>query len=272
MSGTIFISGLVLSFVTLIPLGIKWEFEKKVIIPAAFIIGILCGTIVDSMTSFWHLNYYHIVAMQITIIAIISSSSLLWRFYRDPNREAPIDENAILSPADGRIIYIKKIEDGKIPFSEKNGKRFPLSDFVKTNVLPKTGTLIGIQMTFLDVHVNRAPIDGRINLLKHIKGLFISLKKKEAVVQNERVLTIIDNEYFKIGIVQIASRLVRNIVPYVREGYEVRRGQRIGMIRFGSQVDLFLPDIPSLRIEVSPREKVKAGTSIVATFNKDEIK
>ena len=139
-------------------------------------------------------------------------------------------------------------------------------DFVQSNLLPGEGILIGIAMNFLDVHVNRSPIGGRVSLLKHIKGLFISLKKKEAVIQNERVLTIIDNRSIKIGIVQIASRLVRKITPYIKEGQEVRKGQRIGMIRFGSQVDLCLPDLPSLRLNVSPGDKVKAGVSVVATF------
>ncbi len=156
------------------------------------------------------------------------------------------------------------MEKGRIPFSEKNGKKFSLNDFVHCDVLPEGGHLIGIAMSYLDVHVNRAPIKGKISLLKHIKGFFISLKKKEAVIQNERVFSVIDNGFFKVGIVQIASRLVRKIVPYIRQGHEVQRGERIGMIRFGSQVDLILPDLPTFSVEVRPGQKVKAGISIVA--------
>jgi phosphatidylserine decarboxylase len=266
MSWIIFLSGLMISFLTLLPIGIKWEIEKRVVIAASFIIGFTSAAIVSTIAKFWDSTYLHIFLMEVFFIALISGSLLLWRFFRDPEREPPKDKNIILSPADGKIIYIKKIEDGKIPISEKNGKKIPLNDFVQSNVLSKTGTLIGIEMNFLDVHVNRAPIDGRISLLKHIKGLFISLKKKEAVIQNERVLTVIDNGNFKIGIVQIASRLVRKIIPYVRESHEVRRGQRIGMIRFGSQVDLYLPDLQSLRIRVDQKNKVKAGISVIATF------
>ena len=96
--------------------------------------------------------------------------------------------------------------------------------------------------------------------------MFISLKKKEAVVQNERAFIVIDIGNFKVGIVLIASRLVRKIVMYIRDGQEVQRGERIGMIRFGSQADLILPNLPSLRIQVTPGEKVKAGISILATF------
>ncbi len=266
MSMKIFISGLVLSFVTLVPLGIKWELEKKIIIPAAFFIGIMSWTAVMEISSFWNLSFYQIVIFQAFVIAVTSISLLLWRFYRDPERVSPEDQNTILSPADGRILYVKKIEDGEIPFSEKNGRKFSLNDFVQSNVLPSGGYLLGIAMNYLDVHVNRAPIDGKISLLKHIKGLFISLKKKEAIIQNERVLIVIENDHFKIGIVQIASRLVRKITPYLKEGTEVNKGERIGAIRFGSQVDVILPDLSSLNIKVNPGEKVKAGLSIVATL------
>ena len=81
------------------------------------------------------------------------------------------------------------------------------------------------------------------------------------------MLTVIQNRHFKVGIVQIASRLVRKIIPYLREGNDVRSGQKIGAIRFGSQVDLILPELSSLSIEVTPGEKVKAGISIIARFD-----
>jgi len=265
------IIGVILSIAILVPLGMKWELDKKVILPSSVIIGIFSGASVAIFTLFWQLNYFIMVMVQIFIIISASGSLLLWRFFRDPEREPPQDQNGILSPADGQIIYIKRIEAGEIPISEKKGRSIPLNDFVQSDLLSEQGTLIGIAMNFLDVHVNRAPLDGRIRLLKHIKGFFLSLKRKEAVVQNERVLTVIDNGNYKIGIVQIASRLVRKIIPYVQEGHEVRRGQRIGTIRFGSQVDLYLPDLPSLRIRVNQDEKVKAGLSVIATFEREKV-
>ena len=263
-----FISGPALSFLILIPLGIKWDLDKKVTLPAACIIGILSGAAMAGIMAVRGLNFPQVLLLQIILIIATSAALLLWRFYRDPERVSPGDENVILSPADGKIIYIKKVERGEVPFSQKNGKRFPLSDFTKSDILPLDGYLIGISMNFLDVHVNRAPVGGKICLLNHIKGLFISLKRGEALVQNERVLTVIDNGRFKVGIIQIASRLVRKIVPYIKEGFEVQGGQRIGAIRFGSQVDIFLPALTSLCIKVDLGEKVKAGASIVATFDK----
>ena len=267
MALKIFISSLILSFITLIPLGIKWDIEKKVTIPSAFFIGILTGAIVYGIMILWQLRFYQILILDFFLIAVIAISLLLWRFYRNPERIPPENENVILSPADGTIIYVKKIERGEIPLSEKKGRRFRLDDFVQTNINLESGYLIGIEMTYIDVHVNRAPIGGRIILLKHIKGLFISLKRKEAVLQNERALTIIDNGHFKVGIVQIASRMVRKIVPYFREDQEIQKGERMGIIRFGSQVDLIIPDLPSLHIAVKKDNTVKACTSIIATFD-----
>jgi len=246
----------------------KWGIEKKVIILNAIFIGTLSGVIVNAVSGLLDVVFYQLILLEIFFIGTISMALLLFRFYRDPEREIPEIESAILSPADGRILYVKKTEDGEIPFSEKNGRKFRLTDFFMSDLLSMRGTLVGIQMNFLDVHVNRAPLDGRVTLLKHINGLFVSLGKKEAIIQNERVFTVIDSGYIKVGIVQIASRLVRKIVPYIREGSEVKRGQRIGMIRFGSQVDLYLPDVPSFRIEVRPGEKVKAGVSVIATLTK----
>jgi phosphatidylserine decarboxylase len=264
----IFISGLVLSLITLVPLTIKWELDKKLALPATFFIGIISWVLAEAITAFWDLSLFKIVILQIFIIGALSISLLLWRFYRDPERVPPEGENTILSPADGTIIYVKEMQDDEIPFSEKNGRKFPLHDFVKSNVLKPHGQIIGILLTYLDVHVNRAPIGGRVSLLKHIKGGFLSLKKTEAVFQNERAFVVIDNGDFNVGIVLIASRLVRKIVTYIQEGQKVQRGERIGMIRFGSQVDLILPNLPLLRIQVAPGEKVKAGASILATFEK----
>ena len=265
MTMWIFVSSLLLALVTLVPLSVKWELQKKLTMPAAVFIGILSGSIVYGIFTFWDIPFYRIIIMELLFIGAISSSLLLWRFYRDPERIPPGDEKAVLSPADGLIKYVKKIESGQIPFSEKKGKTFSLIDFIQADVLPQGGHLIGIAMNYLDVHVNRAPIGGRISLVKHIKGGFLSLKKKEAVVQNERNLIIIDNEHLKLGIVQIASRLVRKIVPYIKEGQEIQKGTRIGVIRFGSQVDVILSDLPSIRIKVKPGERVKAGLSIIAT-------
>jgi len=247
------------------PLSINGGIENKVSIPIACFIGLLSGAIAGVIVFYWNLGFLQILIFEIFLIGLITASIVFWRFYGDPERIPPEDENAIISPADGKVIYVKKIVKGKIPFSEKKGSKFSLKDLIQTDMIQNGGYLIGIGMNILDVHVNRAPISGKITLLKHIKGAFLSLKIKEAVIQNERVLIVIENEVIKLGTVQIASRLVRRIVPFIREDQEIKRGERIGMIRFGSQVDVIIPHHSTLQIKVIPGEKVKAGTSIIAT-------
>jgi len=266
----VLISSLGLSLIILVPLGIKWEISKGVTLPASIFIGILAGLVVSGVLGIYHIKFYQALILQFFLIMGISVSLLLWRFFRNPERTPPADRNNILSPADGKVKYVKRIEKGVIPYSEKKGRKFFLSDYVQSDPFLSEGYLIGISMNLLDVHVNRAPIDGNVSLSRHIKGGFISLKKEDAVIVNERALTVIDNGDFKVGVVQIASRLIRKIVLYPRESNEVRRGERIGMIRFGSQVDLIIPSIPSLSIEINPGEDVKAGISIIAKIMRNQ--
>lgn len=260
----IVISSVILALIILIPISIKGNIDKSLSIPSATLVGLLSGAIIYLIMMFRNLWPYQIIILQIFFIFLISGIIILWRFFRDPDRIPPGDENDILSPADGKVIYVKRIEKGKIPFSEKNGKKFSLKDYIQTDTLWNGGYLIGIEMTVLDVHVNRAPITGKINLLKLIKGKFLSMKREEAIIQNERAIIVVENEHLKLGVVQIATRLVRSIISYIQEGEKVNRGDRIGMIRFGSQVDVILPERPPLRITVKPGEQVMAGLSIIA--------
>jgi phosphatidylserine decarboxylase len=125
--------------------------------------------------------------------------------------------------------------------------------------------VIGIAMSFLDVHVNRAPISGRVAVLRRFPGLFGSLRRPEMLFENERATVVIERGDIQVAVVQIASRLVRRIVAYVEEGDDVAAGQRIGMIRFGSQVDLVLPLRDGLRVFAEPGDRVVAGETILAT-------
>lgn len=264
MEDKIIFSSLFLSLLLLVPLGIKWEIPKKISICASILIGIITGGIIIILIKVFTISFYPILLIELLLIGGISISLLLWRFYRDPERIPPEDQKAILSPADGKVIYVKKIENGEIPYSDKNGKKFLLTDFIQSRDLSSEGYLIGISMNFLDVHVNRAPIEGKVIFYRHIKGRFISLKKEDAIFQNERAFIMIGNKTMKIGMVQIASRLVRNILVYVKEGSWVKKGERIGAIRFGSQVDLFLPSLSPIQIAIKTGDRVKAGISIVA--------
>lgn len=254
---------------TLLPLSIKWELDKKLVLPSICCIGFAGGTGAYFIVRYWDLAILHFILISIFLIWITALSLLVWRFYRDPERIPPEIINVILSPADGVIKYVKHFKEGEIPLSEKNDRTFSLKDFTQTELLASGGYIVGIVLSYLDVHVNRAPINGKIQLMKHIKGLFLSLKKSESVFQNERAFMIIDNGVKKLGVVLIASRLVRKIVFYVREGENIGSGERIGMIRFGSQVDLIIPEDPHLRIEVQEKARVKAGYTVIARYSAD---
>jgi len=270
VNAVILILSVFCSFIIIVPLGIRWEIERKIAITAAFVIGIFSYIVTSAILLFHNPNVIQLIILETIIILTTTISLLLWRFYRDPERVPPEQEHVILSAADGKVIYVKSVEDGNIPESEKKGRKFSLSEFVESHVLPEGGYVVGISMNYLDVHVNRTPISGRISLLKHIKGKFLSLKKPAAVLENERVLTVIDNGDFKVGIVQIASRLVRKIVPYLKEGDEIQIGARMGMIRFGSQVDMVLPNLACLVVKVTPGMKVKAGISVIAILSRKD--
>jgi phosphatidylserine decarboxylase len=191
---------------------------------------------------------------------------VIFRFYRDPERSPLETEGVVLSPADGKVIYVNKVEKGSSLVSTKGKERFKLDEITATDLLGDVAYLIGIDMNLLSVHVNRSPIEGKILFQRHTNGRFISLRRQESEVLNERVTTIIDNGVFKIGVIQIASRLVRRIVSYVKEGDSLRIGQRIGSITFGSQVDVAIPEIENLRIEIKSGDEVEAGISVIARY------
>ena len=154
----------------------------------------------------------------------------------------------------------------------KRGKRFELDEITSTDLLPDAAHLVGIDMNILNVHVNRSPIGGEIIFQTRTKGKFISLRRPESDIMNERVTTVIDNGTFKVGIVQISSRLVRKIVSYVKKGDALDIGQRIGSIVFGSQVDVVIPELENLKIEAKVNEEIKAGISVIARYGGSAVR
>ena len=186
------------------------------------------------------------------------------RFHRDPERIPPKEENIIVSPADGQIRYIREIKNGKIPVTNKKGKYIRLTDIYQIRFLPKEAIQIGIEMNLLDVNVNRAPVSGQLLYQNHVKGLYRSLRELDTLFENERVSTIIKNSHMDIGVIQIASRFVRRIISYHSVGKKVELGERIGMIKLGSQVDLIIPAMNNVILLCRQGERVRAGTSIIA--------
>jgi phosphatidylserine decarboxylase len=258
---------LVIPALVLILIGWKWK------LPSVFllILWILSIAMNSLLFSIAHLDGLHqalpiriLIIGSVTILLLLAS--LLFLFFRNPERIPPADPNAILCPADGIVRYALSFgSDGAVEI-EKQGRKIEIDEIIKGALNIRDGVHIGIEMRVIDVHVNRSPIDGVIIRQKHFPGSFRSLRDLRALPENERVVTLIDNKQYRIVLVQIASRLVRRIVSYFEEGAAVQRGQRIGMIRFGSQVDLILPRIKGLELLIQKGQKVKAGETIIATY------
>lgn len=200
-----------------------------------------------------------------TVLAALAG--LLFVFFRDPDRPPLSRDDVIVSPADGLVVYVRPGEAGQLPQATKKGRTSALPELAGTT-LGDGGTMaIGISMNLSDVHVNRAPAGGRVRLVEHTPGTFGSLRNPEMLLTNERVTTVIEHGDLEIAIVQIASRLVRRIVTFVSAGDPLDRGQRIGAIRFGSQVDLIVPASPQIRLTVQAGDRVIAGQTIMALIS-----
>ena len=266
MKWEILVTSLAFALVFLPLLAWKWRIKIKVAVAGGIIVGLLTGLIVSQIGYATGLNIAILIIIELPIIPLITALMMITWFYRDPERTPTITENVILSPADGTVVYVNNVAKGSAQVATKGDRKFSLDEITDTDLLPGVTSLIGIDMNILNVHVNRSPIAGKILLRKRIPGRFMSLRRQESDIMNERVTMVIDNGAFRIGVVQIASRLVRRIVSYVKEGEELQLGQRIGAIVFGSQVDIAIPELGNLSIEVEPGDEVKAGISVIARY------
>ena len=152
-------------------------------------------------------------------------------FFRDPERQLPGDPDAILSPADGKVIRIRREGDRPV---------------------------VCIFLSVFNVHVNRSPVDGKVERSEHRKGKFHLAFDDRASVENEQHVFTIGDVTFAL----IAGLVARRIIPWKSKGDMVRRGDRIALIRFGSRVDLIVP--PNADVVVSEGDRVRAGSSILA--------
>ena len=170
----------------------------------------------------------------------------LFFFFRDPERTVPGGENLILSSADGKVISIK-----------------PLNHLEFTG---GSGTQVSVFMSVFDVHVNRAPISGQVKYFKYNPGKFLPAFKDKASLENEQTEVGIENDHGRVVLKQIAGIIARRIVCKIKPGDSVKAGERFGMIKFGSRIDLFLP--ANVEIKVKLNQKVRAGETIIGIFEK----
>jgi phosphatidylserine decarboxylase len=168
-------------------------------------------------------------------------------FFRDPRREIPSDPAGIVSPADGKVISIGETRNAE-------GYGGPAQT-------------VAIFLSVWDVHVNRIPVDGKIVRIEYRKGEFKKAYLSDASEHNEQTRILIENPKGKVLVKQIAGILARRIVCRAREGELVKKGDRFGMIKFGSRTELFLP--PTVHLLVSVGDKVKGGETIIGEFQND---
>jgi phosphatidylserine decarboxylase len=204
-------------------------------------------------------------------------------FFRDPQRSIPQGDDLILSPADGRVMYLYEVTAGEVT-CDKQGHRIPIRELAKTDIKDARGWLMGIYMTPFDVHYNRAPVDGPIRTLHyHRTGANLPMVDlweyvnftvfRRAVnlftspfhLQNERLTMRIANSRVVCVLILIADRFVNKITRFFEDGQNVRKGDKISFIARGSQTDLFIAG-EGVVFRVRPGQQVYAGKTVIASF------
>lgn len=182
-----------------------------------------------------------------TPLGWIGTILTLWcaYFFRDPPRVTPVRDDLIVAPADGRVSRVTEA----VPPAELG---------LGSGALPR----ISVFMSVFDCHVNRSPMSGRVEKMVYRAGKFINADLDKASEDNERNVLLIATAATRIGVVQIAGLVARRIVPFVQQGEAVVAGQRIGLIRFGSRVDVYLP--PGTKPLVAEGQTAVAGETVLA--------
>jgi phosphatidylserine decarboxylase len=188
---------------------------------------------------------HHSKFMGLLFLLDVFILAMMFYFFRDPQRFPPISPKAIVSPADGRVIAIEIVNE-------------PL--FVNEMV-----NKISIFLSVFDVHVNYVPFDGKVEYVRYNRGDFHPAGKPEASEKNAHTFIGIQTKFGRMAVKQAAGILARRIVCYLREGDKVERSQKLGIIKFGSRMEVFLPSWAQVIVKVG--DKVIAGESIIGLVN-----
>jgi phosphatidylserine decarboxylase len=193
---------------------------------------------------------------------LLALSGGVFAFFRDPERVVPQNDSWILSPADGLVSMIAEVD----PPAELQG-----DDGTGLIGLPEGKvTRISIFMSVFDVHINRAPIGGLVRRLIYIPGKFMNADLDKASDENERQHILMERgDGVAIGFTQIAGLVARRIVPFVKPGDMVAVGQRVGLIRFGSRVDVYLPAGTDAKVLIG--QKMIAGETVLAEIGRQQL-
>ena len=177
------------------------------------------------------------------LVPVLLAAFFLW-FFRDPERPIPSETGLIVSPADGLVTEA-------VTISTPDGPRKRISIF----------------LSVFDVHVNRAPIAGELREIRYFKGQYMNAMNPACAEANERNVVTMRGEGIEVTFKQIAGLLARRIVFPLKEGDRVERGQRVGLIKFGSRTDVIMPEAAEFRVKVG--ERVKGGTSVIAAMDRN---
>ena len=180
----------------------------------------------------------------VALLGLALTAFILY-FFRDPERVCPEENDVLISPADGKVISIEKVFDDK---------------FVKEHVYK-----ISIFMNIFNVHVNRIPYTARVEQVIYSPGSFYAANTEQGALENEYCAVILSTPSNKrMAVVQVAGLLARRIVCWATKGDGLERGQRFGLIRFGSRVDLYIPQ--QVQLEITVGQKVRAGETVLGYF------
>jgi len=205
-----------------------WRF----IIPLWLLTALFCALYLVGGSGWWLIPLVLIGLFAIFVTA----------FFRDPERRIPDGDSLVLSPGDGKVILIEDWPGD----SDKQVR------------------LVSIFLSVFNVHVNRIPIAGKVVDVKYQPGKFYKAFEREAITQNERMEITIDSTRGRVKFAQVAGILARRVVCSLKGGEEVHSGERFGLIRFGSRVDIFLE--PQVELKVKVGDKVKGGESIIGVY------
>ncbi|HTP66514.1 MAG TPA: phosphatidylserine decarboxylase family protein [Geobacteraceae bacterium] len=182
-----------------------------------------------------------LLSWKVPAVAALCVTLFIAYFFRNPDRNIPADENAVVAPADGVVIYLGKARE------EHTG-----AEMMK----------ISIFMSVFNVHINRSPMTGRVVDTFYSRGKFLDVRDERATFENERAGLVIGGPHGKrIVVVQVAGLIARRIVCYLRKGDSVTKGARYGLIRFGSRLDVYLPVEADVRVKSG--DKTVAGETIL---------
>ena len=213
-----------------------------------FIVGCLLVTAIASIIFFWYgkTGNHSFVSFLLLTVAVVSFflTGFMVFFFRDPDRAVPEGKGVIVAPADGKVIVVRNAyEDTLLKADTKQ---------------------ISIFMSPLDVHVNRAPCDGEVKAVHYNPGKYMAAYKEEASLQNEHISMVLKTKWGNVLVRQVAGFVARRAVCRVSPGDSLKCGQRYGLIKFSSRLDIFLPK--DCTIKVKHGDKVKAGETVIGGF------